>query len=161
MRRNRKVIALIALLTLLICQFRVIASNNASVDGSEIKEKLNVLIGIEVLTEDNFGENELSKNITRAEYMGIIGEMFSLPDDTSEHVFEDVPNSMNYAGYINAAYKRGYIAGNGSGSFYPYDSVTHSQAIKILMYSMGYGICADIAKGVSGFSIVNMCPDLA
>ncbi|WP_156889886.1 S8 family peptidase [Planococcus lenghuensis] len=70
--------------------------------------------------------------ISREQAVAMIGRAVNLEPDTSINVFSDVRPASFGSGYINSAYKLGYIEGRPDGNFYPADSVTRGDVAVIL-----------------------------
>jgi len=71
-------------------------------------------------------------------------------------VFTDVTPSIQYADYIETAYRIGYISGSASGVFEPDAAITLPQALKILCNILGYQRLAEANGGYpSGYLITS------
>lgn len=62
---------------------------------------------------------------------------------TNTGIFEDVTAFNENAGYISTAYDLGYISGEPGGSFYPDNTITAAEAVKLTAGVLGYGIYAE------------------
>lgn len=62
-------------------------------------------------------------------------------------LFFDVDPEGDNAGYINAAYDMGFISGMGSGLFGGAEEITLSEAVSVLIKSIGYSVRADVCGG--------------
>lgn len=78
--------------------------------------------------------------ITRAEFVRIINQVFNLKDKKEEH-FVDVNSSDWYYEDIKIAFNSGYISGelnsNGNYIFRPNDAITRQEAMKIITSAKG------------------------
>lgn len=92
-----------------------------------------------------FGESQ--SVITRAQFVTALTVLLKAEDAKPEQYFyDDVKSFSEYAGAVYAAYERGWIAK--SEAFEPQREITVSEAKKILICAMGYGV---IAEGKGGF----------
>lgn len=101
-----------------------------------------------IMQGDPDGNFRLSDSISRAEFAKMIiaakdGTVFA-PRET---LFSDVAASHWASGYIAAATEYGIINGMGDGTFSPSAPVTHSQAMKMVLETLGYGTKALVAGG--------------
>lgn len=69
----------------------------------------------------------------KVESKGISG---ILPTETAETEFSDVPSAHWAYESVNALYKKGIINGRGNGVFSPDDSVTRSEAVKMIVLAI-------------------------
>lgn len=84
------------------------------------------------------------------------GEIVKAPEDnveTNGTSYIDVPADAWFADYVEELTKKGIVSGDGSGYFYPNNSVTREEFVKMLLLGMGmettYGenIFDDVADG--------------
>lgn len=110
----------------------------------DILEQLGIMSGLEDAT---FRPDEV---MTRGEFAMCAAKLFALTPEESND-FADVTTENEYAGYINALKKAGYISGNG-GLFRPDDEISGSEAAVIIMNGLGYGdACAMMGGYPTGY----------
>ncbi len=89
--------------------------------------------------------------LTRAEATAIVVRVLGLSkaaeDEKHGGVFTDVTEEHWAAGYINLAYKYGFISGFGDGTCKPEELVTFEQMVKMLVAVLGYTPMAENRGG--------------
>lgn len=77
--------------------------------------------------------------LTRASFSTMITLAFSLDYKTGadENIFSDTVTHWGKK-YINAAYRKNIISGDGTGRFLPDQDITYEQAARILVSALGY-----------------------
>lgn len=106
-------------------------------------EAVNILNNLGIINGYEDGTFKPDNTITRAEVATIITNTFGLSPINGATVFSDVPADHWAAGYINAAYSAGIIAGMGDGTFAPGADVTYEQVVKMIVAGLNYGLVAD------------------
>ncbi len=114
--------------------------------GNEIVKRLELLSCIGAVSTDDYPEMSFENEISRYEYVEALGKLFDWAEYNDETFFTDVPAGSVCAGYVNAAYKMGYLKGTGSGIFDGNDTISVRNGAKVLVYAMGYKPYVD-AKG--------------
>jgi len=93
------------------------------------------------------GELALDDNVTRAEFCAFVVRLMGAPQVSYFGTFSDVKPEDWFSGDVAALSGMGLINGNGQGEFLPYDSVTYTDAVKILVCALGYKVAAQEAGG--------------
>ncbi|PPA70516.1 S8 family peptidase [Jeotgalibacillus proteolyticus] len=76
-------------------------------------------------------------NITRAEAITMIGRVLELTESKQENFFKDVSKDSYALGYINAAYKLGYVKGITDGVYGPEVNIKRGDMALILQRAFG------------------------
>ena len=144
--------AAVLMLTLLMCissvylDLSVDITASAAADGQHSFEFLKA-VGV-LPPDEAYSAKEI---VTRGKFihmaMGLTG-INKTDFADAKTAFSDVPSNHKYAVDIEAAYKLGYIMGNGQSEFAPDASIKPEQAIKILCDILGY---RDVAIGKGGY----------
>ena len=71
-------------------------------------------------------------NITRGQFVTILGKMLSVDADNGTTLFTDVPETAFYAPYVEWAASNGYVNGTSSTTFSPDSNITFEQMATIL-----------------------------
>lgn len=94
------------------------------------------------------GVYEESTPLTRGEATKLLVQMAGMTQMAqSNTTFADVPFSNPYSGYVRAGVGLGVIHGFGDGNFYPDNTVTYNQAVKMLVTLLGYAPRAESYGG--------------
>lgn len=90
------------------------------------------------------------RQISRHEFVRLLMKTGNYaPVQNPGNVFADVTDLSENAGYIDAAYNLGYIKGYADGNFYPDNTVTCTEAIRMISALLGYGMYAECSGGYS------------
>lgn len=90
--------------------------------------------------------------VTRAEFAGITVRLMRLDEKTvdgDKPIFTDVPKSHWAYNYVIISAQRGWINGYPDGTFRPDDPIFINDAVKILLYVMGYDSVLEKENGAS------------
>lgn len=136
-----RITALLLIFTMLPIFYGFAEEVSENADYSQAIEKLCALGFAE---KDENGLFYPDNEITRAEFTAMAvrvtgyDKMVKGASDIS--VFEDVRTDMWYTPYITYAAQKGIVAGYGSGTsrFYPDETITLTEAVKILVSAMGF-----------------------
>ena len=146
--RNLKRALSLALASVMVISMMVVGAGAASydefTDKDEIvnKEAVNVLVELGVIEGKDTGAFDPTGIITRGEMAKIIcvvlnkGQNPNLGDVTSNTYTDTVGHWA--APYIEYCTSLGIVAGKGDGTFAPNDTVTASEAAKMLLVALGY-----------------------
>lgn len=95
------------------------------------------------------GEFHPEREISRAEFSAVASRLCGILTDIgmSKTKFSDVTESHWAGGYINAAQGLGLIDGYEDQTFRPDESLTHEQALKIIVCALGYRQKAETMGG--------------
>lgn len=119
--------------------------------GSPYDAAIKKLCALGMAELDENGQFYPDNEMTRADFtvmaVRVTGfeEMVQFADE--EAVFEDVRGDIWYAPYIAYAKERGIVSGDGNNRFYPDETITYTEAIKILVSAMGYKEMAERQGG--------------
>ena len=101
---------------------------------------------------DDHGQFYPENEMTRAEFtvmaVRVTGFEAMAQFANEKAVFEDVRNDLWYAPYIAYAAEQKIISGDGRNRFYPDETITYTEAMKILVSAMGY---RDLAESQGGY----------
>ena len=87
-----------------------------------------------------------SEEVSRAEFVSAVTKLLKMPESFSgELTYKDVSADSPYTAGISYALQLGLISN--TSLFYPDSPITYSQAIKIIMCALGYGIKAEYMGG--------------
>ncbi len=105
-----------------------------------------VELGYFYLDNGEFGPTE---EMTRAEAVVVLCRFFGWkPTLPAREVYQDVPETMWYAGAIETAYLQGAITSQAS-NFRPDEPITRQDLAAMLVRSLGYGTFAGLAQELS------------
>lgn len=116
--------------------------NATTAANSALSEKQILdLKAFSVLEGDINGDLRLDENITRAEFTKAVCRILGYSDDGyfSNVGFRDVEDDYWAYSFISIAASLQLINGDGAGNFYPENSITYNQAVKILVTALGFG----------------------
>lgn len=114
----------------------VFAENNLS--DKEIFD----LKGFGIVEGDENNDLHLDDYITRAEFAKVVTKLVDIDASNyagSNSPFTDLPRDHWAFNYILFSSDMGYVNGDGNGHFYPENSITFNEAVKILVCVLGFG----------------------
>jgi len=89
--------------------------------------------------------------ITRGNILDVMLKLANNTDsDSTVQIYKDVDSQSIYASNVYAATQMGIISGSTDGNFYPDLLVNSANAVKMLVYIMGYGKKAEATGGYPG-----------
>ena len=146
--RNLKRVLSLALASVMVVSMMVIGAGAANFDDfsdkDEIvnKEAVSVLVELGVLAGKDDGSYDPTGIITRGEMAKIICVVLNKGQDpnlgsVSSNTYTDTVGHWA-APYIEYCTTLGIVAGKGDGTFAPNDTVTASEASKMLLVALGY-----------------------
>ena len=119
----------------------------SDVQGDTLEEAVAVLNGMGIVDGYSDGKYHPEDGLTRAQFCKLIvmaqGKGDQAAANSYRTLFQDLASGHWAAGYINLAYSQGLVSGYGDGRFGPDDPVTLSQAVTIVLRTLGYAT-ADI-----------------
>ncbi|MBE5040044.1 S-layer homology domain-containing protein [Ructibacterium gallinarum] len=143
----------IALIAAICCLTVFLSAGFVSAFAAETlsDEMILDLKAFEILQGDENGALNLEQPVTRAELSKVVAVVMQLdgisyPEDYGI-IYEDVPSDHWAFPYIVILSGLGLLNGNPDGYFYPDNTVTLSEAAKILVHMLGYGIEAEELGG--------------
>ncbi len=139
-------------LLLAFCMQGMLCPATAAAEGNH-EADIAFLEAVSIIEADVYEENTM---LTRAEATKLLVQMAGMTRMAQSNTsFADVPFSDPYSGYVRAAAGLGVINGYGDGNFYPGNTVTYNQAVKMLVTLLGYAPQAEVAGGYpSGYLTV-------
>lgn len=109
-----------------------------------IDENIPLLIDALGVMDQEYTNSSEEPHVTRGEFAGILARLVNMPlSGGFEQLFSDVDANNENSAAIAAVYKMGVMVGNGSGNFCPDEKVTAEQAVKALVYILGYSFKAE------------------
>ena len=126
----------------LICTAITLPASAASDTASDaVIEQVIGALGI--MTGDENGDLNLTKNVTRAEFARMLVAASTYKDKVSavsnSSPFKDVPYTHWAAGYIKTAVEQGWLTGYLDGSYHPDQTITLEEAETGVLKLLGYG----------------------
>ena len=153
MRKMRKFISL-AVVFCMVCSLVLTGFANAAsdIEGTEYEEAIAKLVALDTIKGYEDGTFKPENTITRAELATIITFVLGLQDAAdlakdNPTKFSDVKANEWYTGYINIAANENVFAGYPDGTFRPNEKVSYSEAVTMLVNSLGLKPVVDKAGG--------------
>lgn len=135
----KKLLALILSVAMIFTMVTGVMAYSDVEENIYVSEAVTVLSNLDILNGYEDGTFKPEATITRAEMAKIVCEALGYYGISSDKTpFDDVDSNHWAADYINAAANLGIICGYGDGRFGPEDTVTYEQAIKMIVYALGY-----------------------
>lgn len=125
-----KKITFVTIFIIFCFNITVFANTSAVMQATNVLTKMKIVIG------NDDGDLMLDNNLTRAEFATIITRLLGLessPTPQTSLTFTDV--TKDFWGY-NAIYKcvdKGYLLGNGDGTFRPNDPIKYEEVLTIML----------------------------
>ena len=146
--RNLKRALSLALASVMVLSMMVVGAGAASYDDFSDKDEIvnteavSILTALNVINGKDDGSYDPTGIITRAEMAKLICVVLNGGSDpslgsTSTHTYTDTVGHWAEA-YIEYCTQLGIVAGKGNGTFAPNDTVTATEAAKMLLVAMGY-----------------------
>lgn len=136
----RKLIAIVLCMAMLFC-VPVVNAQTAS-DALVDYDHLQVVKSLGIL--DAFSEYEIDNaTVTRGEFASVITRLVGMEVSEETVGFQDVTEAHPYYNQIVLAHKMGVMVGDENGNFLPEAPVTYAQAVKCMVYVLGYTVYAD------------------
>ena len=146
--RNLKRALSLALAAVMVLGMMVVGAGAASYDDFSDKDEIvnteavSTLTALNVINGKDDGSYDPTGIITRAEMAKLICVVLNGGSDpslgsTSTHTYTDTVGHWAEA-YIEYCTQLGIVAGKGNGTFAPNDTVTATEAAKMLLVAMGY-----------------------
>ena len=128
-----------AVMLILSLSLPVSAAFSDVADNNPYKTAITTLSTLNVISGYEDGTFKPDGVITRAEFTKLIVFMLGLQDVTyTSYTFADVDPTHWARDYIQTGYDRGIIAGFEDGTFKSEEPVTYSQALKMVVCTLGY-----------------------
>lgn len=153
MSKMKKVISLTVAFAM-ICSLIMpgLAKAATDIEGARSEEAIVKLAALDTIKGYEDGTFRPEKTITRAELATVVTFVLGLQDaadlaKTTPTKFGDVRANEWYTGYINIAANENIIAGYPDGNFKPNQEVTYSEAVTMLVNSLGLKQVVDKTGG--------------
>lgn len=128
---KRLIVSLLTICTLVV-------GTNVYAAESDFTAKINDLKAYGIIYGDTDGNLRLDDTLTRAETVTIICRLLNVEGDASECMFTDVEKDFWAAGHITAAFQNGLVDGCGNMLFKPNNKISQSEALKMIITTLGY-----------------------
>ncbi len=155
MRITKKITSLILVLAIIIAlpavsfaQTDITAENPVGSIPEAYVNKMEILSALGIYS---FSDRAYNETVTRGEFSRMVTDLLNLEEiESSESVsFGDVKENTEHASAITTLAFYGILNGKGDGNFYPDESVTYLQALKVILSALGYQPIADANGGYS------------
>lgn len=125
------------------------ASAHAGETAAQITPEQELLIALDIMSLNSYGEIDNEKEVTRAEFADVCGKLLGInPSITANKAyFSDVMPGDWYAHTVNTLAELGIVSQPENGLFEPERAITFNEAIKMITCIMGYGDYAESAGG--------------
>lgn len=131
----RKILTIILAIALLISNLAAVSSARgelSSTDAVNVVKALGVFDGISQNAADD-------SEVSRGEFAEIVSKLINTQwNESGESPFYDVETSNVYFNQICMMNKMGIMVGDSTGAFHPQQSITYAQAVKCMVYLLGY-----------------------
>lgn len=117
--------------------------------GTNYEKPVNVLSALGILNGYEDGTFKSDKEVTRAEFVEAVIRFLNLNEIINDDMtyYNDVQKGYWALSAINTATGIGIIKGMDDGNFYPDNNITVTDALKIIVSSLGYDVFAKQAGG--------------
>lgn len=151
---KNKIKALISVILCISIYFTVSAPVSVSAQknaiGPDFGEKAYEFFKELGIIDENEAVYTGSKEVGRGWFVKLTLYLFKISpgsQNAAGGIFDDVNSFTEYGGYIEEAYRLGYISGTPGKNFEPDKTITMTQAIKILITALGYTGTAEASGG--------------
>lgn len=100
---------------------------------SQYQREISYLLTNNIITGYPNGEFRPNQAVTREEAATMIGRALKLDGTRQKTSFSDVGSESYASGYIQSAYQKGIIQGDGNGLFRPYDNMTRLEMAYLIV----------------------------
>lgn len=144
----KRIVSIFLMTAMIICSFGICCHGaGETVSDDMTAEETGLLTTLNLLSEEDLNFYNKDFAITRAAFVRIVNRVMKIAVAAADEIpFWDIQSDNEYFGDIAAAYEAGLIDGEKGDRFRPYDTITYSEAVKIVGVGMGYKKYAD-AKG--------------
>ena len=146
MKALKKITACAAALSLITASFSAAAYNDVPSDY-QYGEAIAFLTDSGIVRGDGNGNFAPKELLTRAEFATMLDAAFDIGGEEA-HSFNDVPQGAYYEKALGKLQNAEIVSGKGDGVFAPNDSVTHEEAVKMIMSAYEYVTGESIIGGV-------------
>ncbi len=153
MRNLKKVLALVIAFSMMLSAVAFAGYQDVAVDA-DYAGAVELLSALGIFEGDENGNFNPDKTVSRAEMAAIICRATGVDAAAQTATdYSDVPASHWASGYIAHASDAGILNGVGGGLFNPAGTLTYQQALKIVVYALGFEPMAEDNGGWSAGSI--------
>lgn len=156
MRNLKKVLALVIAFSMMLSVVAFAGYNDVAEDA-DYAGAVELLSALEIFEGDENGNFNPDKTVSRAEMAALICRATGLEEmaeaSKGATAFTDVAASHWASGYINVASSNGIINGVGGGKFAPDATLTYPQAVKMIVYALGFELMAEDNGGWDAGSV--------
>lgn len=149
----KKILSVILCIAMISSGIFVFAAEDSSADliGEEAQSALAMLNSIGVFEEySDIRIIDKDKEITRAEFADSLAQILNIETSGDILYYHDVPKTHFAYKAITALTASGNLEGNGKGMFFPDETITQKEALKILVSVLGYDKEAEVNGGDFG-----------
>lgn len=156
MRNLKKVLALVIAFSMMLSVVAFAGYNDVAEDA-DYAGAVELLSALEIFEGDENGNFNPDKTVSRAEMAALICRATGLEEmaeaSKGATAFTDVAASHWASGYVNVASSNGIINGIGDGKFAPDATLTYPQAVKMIVYALGFQLMAEDNGGWDAGSV--------
>lgn len=122
----------------------------AEEQSNNITKEQELLVALDIISLNSYGEIDNTQEVTRAEFADICGKLLNINPSTTANkaYFTDVMPDKWYAHTVNVLTEQGIIAQADNKMFEPDRAITLNEAVKMITCIMGYG---DYAQNKGGY----------
>ena len=129
---NKKIISIILIIILCLNIFAIYSF----ADSTNKDTAINTLVKMKIIIGDDDGNLMLDKNFTRAEFATVIVRLLDIEKTETPKTdikFSDVPTTFWGYSNIYRCVSKGYLIGDGNGTFRPNDPIKYEEVLTILL----------------------------
>lgn len=156
MKKNCIILLMVLLLNMTVCSI-CSADDIAAQSVNPYSKYQDVLTALDLMSYNSEGEIDNSKEITRAEFVGVIAKLIEINPTVvaTSSYFYDVPVDAWYTNALNTLTEYGIVDQNEEKMFYPNSVIKVNEANKMIVCLLGYKVFATQNGGYpSGFNAV-------
>lgn len=137
---KNRIIALLCAVTMML-SLTSFAQTDAQKTASYDEDKYELLLSLGIIDKSLMPEDAPNKAITRSEMATFVARMLGADTNTLSYTgtYSDVSAETANSGAITFVTNQGIMMGKGDGCFYPDDTMLWEEAVKTLVYALGYG----------------------
>ncbi|OQB12676.1 MAG: Surface layer protein precursor [Firmicutes bacterium ADurb.Bin193] len=122
----------------------------SDVVGKPYEQAVTLLTALNIMMPNSDGTFKPDATVTRAEFTSAVVIAYGMAEEAATKVatkYSDVTADHPASGAINIATGKGFIDGNGDGTFKPDDPILYEQAATMLVKMLGYDVYAQQLGG--------------
>ena len=120
----------------------LVLPTSAAGTAASLEDACQAVTSLGILSGDGSGNLNLSKRVTRAEFVTMVIKASPGGDgvgQASTSPYPDVPRSHWASGYVEAAVSRGLVTAFSDGTFRPNQEIKLAEAASMVLSLLGYG----------------------